>query len=496
MSNRFYTNVSRRGDQILYRGYDESGRPEVSRFRYKPRLFVPAEGGQWAALLEPETKLREVRFESMKECRDFIQSYADVDGYTIHGNDRHIYSFIHEQFPSEISFDSSKIRALAFDIEVAYDKGYSEPKYAENEVLTIAARMINSKDDDRYHIFGMGDYDPNDGVEYHKYVDEVSMLQGFIRWYEERAPDIITGWNSTYFDVPYLLNRIARVCSRKDVMRFSPFGHVKDSYVRQAASSSETMVFDITGVSQLDYLDLFKKFTLHTYGAQESYKLEFIASVILGDETKIDYSDEGTLQDLHDKNYQKFCEYNIRDVELIEKFENTIGLIELVKFMSYFAGVNYSDTLGTVGIWDSIIFRNLASKKIAIPLKGSGSSSRKFAGGYVKEVQTGFHDWVVSFDLNSLYPNLMVQYNISPETYTGRILTGASPDTILSGEFKVPTSDLAELNWAMTGSGACYSRDRKGILPTIIEDLYNKRVKYKNEQIAAERELEKLLKQD
>jgi DNA polymerase elongation subunit (family B) len=483
----FYTHVSRRGNSILCKGYNHTGSVVTSRIPYKPRLFVEADDGDWKSFFE-QKPLRQIRFDSMKECSEFIRSYDGVDGYAVHGNDRFPYCFIQEQWPKKIAFDERLIRVLAFDIEVAYEEGYSEPKFAENEILTISATILGTKD---YHLFGTGDYRPEDSqlnlkVQYHKFTSEAALLRGFIDWYVENIPDIITGWNSTGFDVPYLLNRIARVLSNREVLRFSPFGYVKDQL--KNIGGNEVMHFDITGVSQLDYLDLFKKFTAHTYGAQESYKLEHIAEVILDDETKIDYSDEGTLQNLHDNDYQKFCDYNIRDTELIEKFEDRIALIKLVYMMTYMAGVNYSDTLGTVGIWDTIIFRRLAEEKIAVPRNHNHSAATKFAGGYVKEVQTGFHKHVVSFDLNSLYPNLMVQYNISPETFTGQILTGANPETFLSSKFKIPTEVIRDKDWAVTGSGACYRKDRKGILPKIIEDLYSQRVATKQKQIAAEQE--------
>ena len=172
----------------------------------------------------------------------------------------------------------------------------------------------------------------------------------------------------------------------------------------------QQIAFDIMGIQHLDYMELFKKFA-YTYGNQESYSLNHISSVVLG-EKKLDYSEVGTLRDLYDADFQMFVDYNIKDVELIERMEDKLGLITLVLTMAYLGGVNYQDTLGTTAIWDSIIFRRLARSKIAV-IPSEKKESQQFPGGYVKEPHVGMHDWVMSFDLNSLYPNLIVQYNLS-----------------------------------------------------------------------------------
>jgi len=198
--------------------------------------------------------------------------------------------------------------------------------------------------------------------------------------------------------------------------------------------------------------------------------LNHISSVVLG-EKKLDYSEVGTLRDLYDADFQMFVDYNIKDVELIERMEEKLGLITLVLTMAYLGGVNYQDTLGTTAIWDSIIFRRLARSKVAI-LPAVDHAAQQFPGGYVKEPHVGMHDWVMSFDLNSLYPNLIVQYNMSPETLIG----------------------VTDADGAKASNGAVFRKDKKGIIPEIVEELYAKRVNIKGDMLTAKHKLETISK--
>ena len=169
--------------------------------------------------------------------------------------------------------------------------------------------------------------------------------------------------------------------------------------------------YNIRGVAALDYFDLYRKFT---YSAQESYRLDHIAKVELGESKAGNPFD--TFREWYTKDYQSFIEYNINDVELVDRLEDKMKLIELCLTMAYDAKVNYIDVLGTVRYWDIIIYNHLREKKIVIPQKVSNEKFEKYEGAYVKDPQVGMQNWVMSFDLNSLYPHLIMQYNISPET--------------------------------------------------------------------------------
>jgi DNA polymerase elongation subunit (family B) len=227
---------------------------------------------------------------------------------------------------------------------------------------------------------------------------------------------------------------------------------------------------------------IFKKFG-YSYGPQESYKLDHIASVVLG-EKKLDFGEASDLNELHANDYQKFIDYNIKDVELIDRMEDKLGLISLCLTMAYKGGVNYEQVLGTVAIWDSLIYRDLHSKRIAVPMN-SESFKGAYPGGYVKEPQVGMHDWVCSFDLNSLYPSIIMQYNMSPETILNDDELNVTVETVLAKQVKntVP-------NTALAVGGTRFSTKKLGILPAIIQEIYDDRVKFKQAQLKAEQELE------
>ena len=190
---------------------------------------------------------------------------------------------------------------------------------------------------------------------------------------------------------------------------------------------------DLRGISTLDYLELYRKFT---YTNQESYRLDHIAFVELN-ERKLDHSEFDTFKEFYDNDWQKFIEYNIHDVRLVDQLDDKMKLIDLAYTMAYDAKVNYEDIFSQVRMWDNYIYVELLKRKIAIPpKKESATKSEKYAGAYVKEPKPGRYDWVVNFDLNSLYPHLIMQYNISPETIRETRHPSASVERILNQECK------------------------------------------------------------
>jgi len=492
MISGFYTSVDRHKNNLKYRGYDHDGKKIYNSYRYRPELFLESKDkdAEWKSL--SGKPLESVRFDSMSECTKFIKQYEDIPSFHVYGNERHIPAFIQSQFPNKVEYDKRMIDILYIDIETAISEtaGFSDPEIAEQEILTIA---VKSSRCDTYVVWGLKDYStssssiPHIKKEYRKFDTEFEMLENFLDWWSdpENTPDVVTGWNTTFFDIPYIINRITRVLGETQVKCLSPW---KDISTRKVMMfGKEKISYTISGIQSLDYLDLFKKFTLNTYGQQESYRLDNIGEVVLG-QRKIDYSDVGGLKELYELDFQRFVDYNIVDVELIERFEDKLGLIELVFTLAYLGGVNYTDTLGTVSIWDSIIFRKLANKKIAVP-PSKRSEKQSYPGGFVKEVIPGMYDWVMSFDLNSLYPNIIIQYNMSPETLIRHsAITGTNPDKILNDPRKLTEDD----NLAVAANGAVFSKTKQGFLPEIIEELYNNRKKIKGNMLGKQSEMESI----
>jgi DNA polymerase elongation subunit (family B) len=477
---QFYTSISRYGNSLLYRGY-EDGKRVKRKIAFKPTLYVKGKGNSKYNTLDG-INVDAIKLDSMREAKEFIEKYEGIDNFKIYGNTNYIAQFIAETFPGEIKFDREKIRIHNIDIEVASDAGFPEPDQAAHPVTAICIKdsILNT-----YFVWALGDYDvekttmKTSQVRYTKCNDEAHLLKLFVAfWHDEfTCPDAITGWNVRGFDIPYLVNRITRILGDDEVKKLSPWGMVEAKMV--SMQKGQVQLFDIVGIPQLDYMDIFKKFG-YSFGPQESYRLDHIANVVLG-ERKLAY--DGTLHTLYSTDHQKFIDYNIKDVELVDRMEDKIAMITLTMTMAYKAGVNYSDTMGTVAIWDALIHKTLLAQNIIVP-PNTNSFKSDYEGGYVKDPQCGVHDWVCSFDVNSLYPNIIVQWNMSPETIMkGKIEPGITVDKMLAGYKN--TNDMS-----MAATGQYFDNSKQGFMPKIIEEMYDERVIIKKKMIVSKKELE------
>ena len=481
MSN-FYTSVVRYGNSMLYRGYDSSGKNVYRKDKFSPEFFVMSEKDTgWRSLYGQ--KVGRLSFDSMREAKGWLESNKDVANRSVFGNPNYIHQYITSKFPKQIEFNRELINVATIDIETEYDDGFPHPSEANQRVLAITVKSSKS---DMYWVWGYGDFDTDKAliqpVLYTKCHDEEVLFRQFLNWWSDpaRTPDVITGWNTRFFDIPYLINRCAKILGLNDIKRFSPWGMV--DYRKITRRGKEEDVYDIKGIQTLDYLELFQKFG-YTYGPQESYKLDHIAYVVLG-EKKLSFEESGSLRNLYKDDFQKYIDYNMKDVQLVDRLEDKLGLITLAMTIAYKGGVNYQDTFGTTAIWESIIYRKLNSQKIVPPAFPPEAHKSKFAGGYVKDPMVGAHDWVVSFDLNSLYPNIIVQNNMSPETLISQNQIN-SVDHYLNGG--LPTKG----NYAVAANGSTYRKDIDGVIPSIIEDYYDERRSIKNMMLATEQQYQK-----
>jgi len=475
---RFYTNVQMVGDHFLVRGYD-NGEHFMIREKFSPTLFVPAKkqtkyktlSGEYVEPIEPG---------SVRECRDFIKKYDGVEGFKIHGNDRYIYQYISDKYSEEqIIFDIDKVKLATIDIEVASENGFPDVESSAEEVLLITIQDYSTK---QIYTWGLGKFQNNQSnVRYRAFSTEYDLLNDFIHWWMDNTPEVVTGWNSKLYDIPYIVRRLDRVLGEKLMKRMSPWGLVTEdeTYIK----GRKYISYDIGGISQLDYLDLYKKFT---YTNQESYRLDYIANVELG-QKKLDHSEFDTFKDFYTKGWQKFVEYNIKDVELVDRMEDKMKLIELALTMAYDAKVNYEDVFFQVRMWDTIIYNYLKRRNIVIPPKEKSDKDSKYAGAYVKEPIPGMYDWVVSFDLNSLYPHLIMQYNISPETLLDERHPTVTVDKILNQEL---TFEMYK-DKAVCANGAMFRKDVRGFLPELMEKIYKDRTIYKKKMLVAKQEYQK-----
>ena len=475
--SKFYTNLVLLGDDILYRGYEHGQRVQY-RERSSPVLFfVPKAQSK-------ETKFKTLdgrrayakHFSGAREAREVLKQYENTDGLEVHGYERFLYQHINQKFPTDIDYNMSMMKIYTIDIEVACENGFPDVQASAEEMLCLTIKDFNTK---KIVTWGTREFTPPEGVEYRVFWTEQEMLQDFHKWWTENTPDIITGWNNNLYDIPYICRRMERVLGEKWKKSLSPWNRVIDrEFIVQGRKQ---IAYDICGVSILDYLDLYKKFT---YTNQESYRLDHIAMVEL-DDKKLDHSEYENFKDFYTSDWQRFVEYNIHDVDLVDKLEDKMKLIELAVTMAYDAKVNFEDVYSQVRMWDTLIYNDLKKRNIVVPPRQSTKKDEKYAGAYVKEPKPGMYDWVVSFDLNSLYPHLIMQYNISPETLVDERHPTVTVDKLLNQEIDI------DGDYAVCANGAQYRKDIHGFLPEIMQRIYDERTIFKKYMLTAKQEYEK-----
>ena len=465
---KFYTNFVRTGNYIHVRGY-KNGKRFVDKVNYNPTLYMPSQKPTEFRTLDNKY-VAPVQQGSMRDASDFIRQYEDVGNFKVYGSTNYAYVYINEAFQGKVDYDVSLIRVANVDIEVGSENGFPEPATASEPITAISVKL-----NDHMHVFGTGEFvhERND-VTYTKCHDERQLIEKFLDFWKLYDPDVITGWNVKFFDIPYMYNRIMRLFDERTANRLSPLGMVEQ------VQNTQDAAYNLVGIATLDYLDLYKKFT---YTQQESYRLDQIAFVELG-ERKLDYSEFENLHQLYKHDYQKFIEYNIRDVELVSKLEDKMKLLEMALALAYDAKVNYPDVFAQVRMWDALTHNYLMDKCIVVPQKTRNTKDEQYAGAYVKDPIVGMHEYVVSFDLNSLYPHLMMQFNISPETLVENKFKQVTIDKLLEGKF-IPDDEHC-----MAANGHFFRKDVRGFLPEMMQRMYADRVLYKKKMLEAQQQYE------
>ena len=475
---RFYTNVYEKFNKMLVRGY-EDGKYFQIEDDFQPTLYVTSNKKSKYKTLDG-LNVEPIQPGKISDCKEFLKKYENVEGFTVYGNDNYKAQYISEKYPeNEIKFDIKKIRLVTIDIEVASENGFPNVFDCAEELLAITLQNYATKN---IICFASRPYvNTRKDVVYVECRDEIDLIQNFLAFWEKETPDVITGWNCELYDIPYIAGRIDRILGEKEARRLSPWGNIRRREL--VIQGRDQISYEVSGISIIDYLDLYKKFT---YKAQESYRLDHIANVELG-QKKLDHSEFETFKDFYTKDWQKFIDYNIRDVELVDQLEDKMKLIELCFTMAYDAKVNFNDVFFQVRTWDAIIYNYLNKRNIVIPPKDRSEKSDKFAGAYVKEPIPGKYDYVVNFDLNSLYPHLIMQYNISPETLVEQRHPSVTVDKILNQEIDFDPYK----EYAVCANGAMYRKDVRGFLPELMEKIYEDRTIYKKKMLAAKQEYEK-----
>jgi DNA polymerase elongation subunit (family B) len=469
----FYTNVLQWGNQLFVRAV-VNGERQNFKIKYRPTLYAPVPGKETGYKTLEGVSVLPTEFDSIKEAKEWVESHKNQPEL-VYGNTQFSYNYIADTYKGNIDWDLDKLLMVTIDIEVKCENGFPSPTEAAEEMLSITVKNHQNK---KIVVFGVGKFvTDREDVTYIECESEVHLFKEFLIFWETHQPDIITGWNTEFFDIPYICNRIIQLFGEDELKRLSPWGSVQEREVFKMGRNHQT--YNIQGIAALDYFDLYRKFT---YQAQESYRLDHIAFVELGE--RKDGNPYETFSEWYQKDFQSFIEYNIQDVEIVDQLEDKMGLIALALTMAYDGKVNYIDVLGSVRYWDVLIYNYLRDKNIVIPQKKKADKADQFEGAYVKDPQVGMHKWVMSFDLNSLYPHLIMQYNISPETLLPSTKQDGLVDKILDGKVRNDTEHC------MTPNGAFFRKDKRGFLPEIMESMYNDRVKYKKLMLQAQQEYE------
>lgn len=485
MSNLFYTNILSRGNYVYFRGFKD-GKRVTQKIPFQPSLFVRTGNKNTPYKSLWGDPLEKVKFSTMTEARDFINQYKEVSNFPIYGNYSYTYQFISKLFSDTIEFDMSLMKIFTIDIETSTEYGFPDVRNAQEEIILITLQDFNTK---RITTFGCKPYMvKKENSEYIQCKDEFELLRKFIDFWKKDYPDVITGWNSQLFDVAYLSSRIIRVLGDKALNECSPWGYIRQHEVPTARGRTQ-LAFDWQGISILDFLDLYKKFS---YKMVENYKLDTVAKEELNDEKiKAPYA---TFKEFYTNDWELFVDYNIHDVVLVDKLEDKLRIINLILTMAYDAKCNYTDIFSSVRTWDCILYNRLLKDNIIVhnPPPVSPEADRSIMGAFVKEPVAKGYDWVVSFDATSLYPSIIMTWNMSPET----LIDGQkyladderSIQKLIDREFD--TSQLSEKDYSMTANGQCFRRDFKGIFPQLIEYYFAERQKAKKLMLEAQTKYE------
>ena len=478
LASSFYTNVIEYKGKLLIRGVN-NGQSYLSRINYSPKLYLPTKEQSKFKTLDG-TNLKPKQFDTISKAKHFYSEYSTIPEYKIFGMNRYNYQFIGDEYKDEIRWNKDYIKIFTLDIETTCEDGFPDPDTAKETIICITVKNHSNK---QILTWGTGDFiSKKTNVTYVKCQNDKHMLLEFLKFWCKNHPDIVTGWNVKFFDIPYVMNRMRFIFDNDTINKMSPWNYVNADRIQLGKKNQQ--YWNILGVSVLDYFDLYKKFT---YVRQESYRLNYIAKVELG-ESKLENPYE-TFKDFYTKDYQKFVEYNIQDVELVDKLEDKMKLIELCLTMAYEAKVNYTDVYSQVRCWDTIIYNHLLKKNIIIPPREDHDKDTQYEGAYVKDPQLGLHNWIVSFDLNSLYPHLIMQYNLSPETLVGVQPKNMGVENYLNEKFNLQWA--RDKNVTVAPNGSMYRRDKQGFLPELMEKMYGDRVVFKKKTIEAKKEFQK-----
>lgn len=486
----FYTNVYRHGD-TLYVRYIGKNRG-VRKIKFAPKLYgLPGLVGTDSIYsTQAGDPLKEIPFECMSDAFEFVKRYKDVAGVSLYGQTDYATQWICDKFPGKIEYDSRKILVYNMDIEVYCEEGFPEPDVAD---WPINAITVYSNKDCRYHCWMMRDFNAPDNVNFTLKLTEEDMLLSFLDFWAREYPDVVTGWSTSVFDIPYLYNRIKKLLGKHHADKLSPYGIIKTRTMRANNSDSFRTVLDLAGIADLDYMVVYRKFYTKQ---QENFSLNYISSIVLKDPSAQKVAYKGSLAEFYKRDPQRFLEYNIQDVALVQRIHEKLHLLDIIFDVTYMAKLpRYEIALKTLQPWENMIYDYMRANNKMPKIKAfeDDVNEEGYEGAFVKEPKIGAYKWLISLDLNSLYPNIARQWNISPETLCTYDIPEKYRGDVPIDDIVGHTADFAylkDLDVCRAANGAYYRRDLKGMLPIMFGEIYNQRKAVKKEMLRKETELE------
>ncbi len=507
--NRVYTCVELKGSKIYHR-YIENGIRKKEKIEYQPRIGIEVgEPTGWKTINGKHVFLD--RCESVSEWKERKRELSYLE-QKIYNNIHPTYQFVAEKYSGELESQLEAMRIFIIDIEVDSSDGFPMPHEAEQKILSITIHNYNSN---KLFVFAYKEvFKPKeDNVFYKKCDNEIDMLNQFLSFWERDYPDIITGWNINAFDILYIVNRITKLIGEKNAKRLSPIGYIK---TRESTDykGKKTNQYALPGIQTLDYLLMYKKYTQKS---RESYTLDNILKAEFKDKSrqKLDYKVQGykNLQDLYNRNFSLFIEYNMQDVRGIYDMDKKLKYLNLIILIAYLAKVNVEDCFGTVRIWKHLLYNELLKKNIAFPSE-SDNIFRPYPGGFVKNILPSTYGWTVVWDIESSYPGQIRMFNISPETLIDeselhpelqaiRSKFGSIEKCVGFKNDKPYVDYLEEIepilkkhNVCFCANGTFYKKDHYGFIPESIERIFLERKAAKRKKSELGDEIDKITKSD
>jgi DNA polymerase elongation subunit (family B) len=460
--------------------WDEEGNRVKIEEPFKPYIYIESSQHKDAVSVY-ETNLRKIEFPNQFERRRYVEQTGTS---RIFYNLKPEQQYLIEKFGhvnNTPDFTKFSLKVFFLDIEV-----YSPDKFPKAEEATEPINLITVYDisNDMYVTFGLEKpYTPkNSNCRYIQCATEVELLKKFIKFWSSDYPDIVSGWNSEGFDIPYIINRITNMLGKEWADKLSPvkFVYYRESVVQKYGKAQGR--WHIGGMNCIDYMEAYK---WGSRSERESYNLNYIAEVELG-ETKLAHN-ATSLSTLADTEWETFVDYNIQDVTLLKKLEDKLRFLKIIRMIAYMGLARLEVSMGKIAIVSGVTaLQALKHDRVISTFKSENQGN--YAGGFVKEIESGLREHVVTFDANSLYPNTLISLNLSPETKIGKIIavndTHTEIRTVDNKTHNLTNENFKEFlkkeQIAVSMAKVLYTQKKMGIMPELVDDIYKERVVNKN----------------